>query len=263
MTYTKTKQDTMFESARGSSILLFYGGSLSDNEKKVAAEFTKQYGITIKYETMGWAEYNAKIAQRVAAGNPPDSAVMTDASALNFMYGNIAQPLNKYMDTADPYWNWNPSILKQYSIGDKIYAVPDYGISTFFIYYNKTLFQENGIEDPYKLYQQGKWDFAKFRETAKKATLYEKDNTTVKCYGFATWYRELFVLANGGNIIAPDGKGRYVSAVDTPNALAGDVYKRQAPRFSTIITSHIRLQWNKSDEMSKVTRGIPRELILL
>lgn len=221
MTYTKTKQDTMFESARGSSILLFYGGSLSDNEKKVAAEFTKQYGITIKYETMGWAEYNAKIAQRVAAGNPPDSAVMTDASALNFMYGNIAQPLNKYMDTADPYWNWNPSILKQYSIGDKIYAVPDYGISTFFIYYNKTLFQENGIEDPYKLYQQGKWDFAKFRETAKKATLYEKDNTTVKCYGFATWYRELFVLANGGNIIAPDGKGRYVSAVDTPNALAG------------------------------------------
>lgn len=146
---------------------------------------------------------------------------MTDASALNFMYGNIAQPLNKYMDTADPYWNWNPSILKQYSIGDKIYAVPDYGISTFFIYYNKTLFQENGIEDPYKLYQQGKWDFAKFRETAKKATLYEKDNTTVKCYGFATWYRELFVLANGGNIIAPDGKGRYVSAVDTPNALAG------------------------------------------
>lgn len=71
MTYTKTKQDTMFESARGSSILLFYGGSLSDNEKKVAAEFTKQYGITIKYETMGWAEYNAKIAQRVAAAIRP------------------------------------------------------------------------------------------------------------------------------------------------------------------------------------------------
>ena len=74
-----------------------------------------------------------KLLAAIAAGNPPDSAVMTDASALNFMYGNIAQPLNKYMDTADPYWNWNPSILKQYSIGDTIYAVPDYGISTFFM----------------------------------------------------------------------------------------------------------------------------------
>lgn len=221
LTYTKTKQDEMLESARGSSILVFYSGTLSDKEKKVRDEFKAQYGIDVKYEVMGWAEYNAKIAQRVAAGNPPDVATMTDASALNFMYGNIAQPLNKYMDPNDKYLNWNKSLLDLYSVDGNIYAIPDYAISTFFIYYNKTLFEEQGIEDPYKLYQEGKWDFAKFRETAKKATLYEKDNTTVKCLGFATWYRELFVLANGGNIISPDGKGRYVSTVDSPATLAG------------------------------------------
>lgn len=219
MEYVATKQDKMFESARGSTMLMYYGGTLTDDDKKVAAEFKKQYGITIKYEVMGWAEFNAKIAQRVAAGNPCDTGTMTDASALNFMYGNIAQPLNKYMDLNDAYWDKNS--LKEFSIGSKIYGVPTYGVSTFFIYYNKTLFQEQGIPDPYKLYQQGKWTFSKFREIAKKATLYEKDKVTVKCYGFATWYRELFVLANGGNIIAPDGKGRYTSTVTTPNALAG------------------------------------------
>ncbi len=221
LSYTKTKQDEMFESARGSSILMFYSGSLSDKEKKVADQFKAQYGIDIKYEVMGWAEYNAKIAQRVAAGNPPDIASITDSSALNFMYGNITQPLNKYMDPKDPYLNWNPTLLDLYSVDGNVYGIPDYWISTFFIYYNKTLFEEQGIEDPYELYKKGKWDFAKFREIAKKATLYEKDNTTVKCLGFATWYRELFVLANGGNIISPDGKGRYISTVDSPATLAG------------------------------------------
>jgi len=214
-----TTQEKIFESAKGSTILMFYGGTLSDSEKKVAEEFKARYNISIKYEVMGWAEYNTKIAQRVAAGNPPDTAVMTDATALRFMYGNIAQPLNKYINNSDKIWDFNA--IKDYSIGSNMYGLPIKDVNVFFIYYNKTMFDEMGKKDPYKYYTEGNWNFTTFRNVAKEMTQYNADKTTIKCYGFATWYRELFVLANGGNIISQTSDGRYASTINTPNAIEG------------------------------------------
>jgi len=215
----KTTQEKAFESAKGSSILMFYDGNISDNDKKIADEFKERYGISIKYEVMGWAEYNSKIAQRVASGNPPDTAVMTDATALRFMYGGIAQPLNKYINTADKIWDFEA--VKDYSIGKNIYGLPIKDINTFFIYYNKTMFDELGKKEPYKYYTEGTWTFDTFRKVAKEMTQYAADKTTVTCYGFASWYKELFVLAAGGNIISQTADGRYASSIGTPNAIAG------------------------------------------
>ena len=215
-----TAQEKLFESARGTTITHIVEGEPNDYTKTILAELEQRYGIKVKFMKMGYSEYTSKIAQMVATGSPPDTAVMTDALALNYIYANIAQPLNDYMDLEDKYWD--KDILAQFTVDGKIYGVNTGDVDTFFIYYNKTLFEENNIEDPYTLYKNGEWTFDKLREIAKKATLYEDDNKTVKCHGFATWYREVFVLANGGNIIGLNtDTGMYESVVSDKKTVTG------------------------------------------
>ena len=45
------------------------------------------------------------------------------------------------------------------------------GIIRSFVYYNKDLFDELSLPDPYELYKNGEWTYEKLREIAQKATV--------------------------------------------------------------------------------------------
>lgn len=216
-----TEQEKMFESIKGSVITKV--GSLdemNDYDRSVTLEFAERYDITFEWIPMGYNEYVQKLPQMVAAGNPPDTAVMTDATSLSFMYNNLAQPLNDYIVEDDKYWD--KDVLNSFSINGKYYGVNTGEIDTFFVYYNKTLFEELGLEDPYELYENGKWTNEKLREIAKEATQYESDKTTVSCYGLGTHAKDVFVLANGGNFINYDSdKQTYVSGITSAATIGG------------------------------------------
>ncbi len=197
-----TNQEKMLEKANGTVMRKIGEGdyeNYSEYDLQSEMEFMERYGIEIEYIPMGYSEYVSKLPQMVAAGNPPDYALMTDATALSFMYGNCATPLNQYLDLNDEAWD--ESYMELFSIDGNYYGLNTTDTNTFYVYYNKTLFEELGLEDPYNLYENGKWTFDKLRELAKKATVYESDNTTVSCYGIGTHYKEVFALAFGGNII--------------------------------------------------------------
>ncbi len=219
--WEETNQEKMFAEANG-SIITKVGNmdDMNEYDRQVTLEFMDKYNIDIEWIPMGYNEYVSKLPQMVASGNPPDTAVMTDATALSFMYGNIAQPINQYLDMEDKYWDMG--VLNNFKIGENYYAVNTAEIDTFFVYYNKTLFEELGLEDPYTLYKNDKWTFEKLRELAKKSTVYESDNTTVATYGIGTHYKEVFALAYGGNIIDYDESSKsYVSKLSSANTIAG------------------------------------------
>lgn len=217
----ETEQEKVFEAIKGTTMTKVGSeDDLGEYEKQVSQEFCDKYDITIEWVPMGYTEYVTKLPQMVAAGNPPDTGVMTDATALSFIYGNIAMPLNEYLDLDDEYWDMD--VLNAFKVNGNYYAVNTAEIDTFFVYYNKTLFEEQALEDPYELYENGQWTWDKLRELAKKATLYESDNTTVKTYGIGTHYKEVFVLANGGNIVDLDDSGtKYISKLTSANTIAG------------------------------------------
>ncbi len=221
-----TEQDEMFKSIAGTSITKIGSPSeLSDYEKQVVNEFMERYDVTINWVPMTYNEYTESLPQLVASGNAPDTAVMTDATSLSFMYQGLCMPINEYLDLDDPYWDMD--VLEAYSMDGNYYAVNTGEIDTFFVYYNKTLFQELGLEDPYTLYQNGQWTYDKMREIAKAATIYEEDNTTVKTYGIGTHAYEVFILGNGGNYLTYDEtQGTYVSNLKDAATVAGLNYLR-------------------------------------
>ena len=74
-------------------------------EPQIIAEYEAKYGVKVEQKVMGWASFQSQLASMVQAGNPPDVASMTAAPSLNWCYGNLAQPLNKYLDLKSPTWN--------------------------------------------------------------------------------------------------------------------------------------------------------------
>lgn len=216
-----TEQEKMFESIKGTSITKIGSpNELSEYEQQIVQEFMDRYDVTINWIPMTYNEYTEKLPQMVASGNAPDTAVMTDATSLSFMYQNLCMPLNDYLDLDDPYWDMDT--LNAYQMNGNYYAVNTGEIDTFFVYYNKTLFEELHLDDPYTLYQNGEWTYEKMRELAKKATIYEADNTTVKTYGIGTHAREVFILGNGGNFFEYDeAQGTYVSTLKSAATIAG------------------------------------------
>ncbi len=221
MEFDETAQSKLLESAKGTTIRKVGNlDDMSDYDYQAFLEFSAMYEIETEWINMGYTEYTTKLPQMVAAGNPPDTAVVTDATALSFMYGNLLMPINDYITLEDPYWD--KDVLEAFSIDGNYYAVNTGEVDTFLVYYNKTLFEELGIEDPYDLYKDGKWTFDKLRELAKKATTYESDKTTVSCYGIGTHYLEVFALAFGGNIIDYNsGTSMYESSLKSAATVAG------------------------------------------
>ena len=115
-------------------------------EPQIIAEYEAKYGVKVEQKVMGWASFQSQLASMVQAGNPPDVASMTDATSLNWCYGNLAQPLNKYLDLKSPTWNLDD--MSQFKIGTNYYGIPLYEYNGFMIYYNKALFKAQKQPDP-------------------------------------------------------------------------------------------------------------------
>ncbi len=216
-----TEQDEMFKSIAGTTITKIGSpADLNDYEKQIVQEFMDRYDVKINWLPMTYNEYTSKLPQLVATGNAPDTAVMTDATSLAFMYQGLCMPIDEYLDLDDPIWDQD--VLDAYSMNGHYYAVNTGEIDTFFIYYNKDLFDELGLPDPYELYENGEWTYDKLREIAQKATVYDEDNTTVKTYGIGTHAYEVFVLANGGKFIDWDESQKtYVSTLKNKETITG------------------------------------------
>lgn len=128
-----TEQDEMFRSISGTTITKIGNpADLNDYELQIVQEFMDRYNVKINWIPMTYDEYVTKLPQLVATGNAPDTAVMTDATSLAFMYQGLCAPIDEYLDLDDPYWD--PDVLEAYKMNGHYYAVNTNEIETFFVY---------------------------------------------------------------------------------------------------------------------------------
>ncbi|MCK4513995.1 MAG: extracellular solute-binding protein, partial [Spirochaetaceae bacterium] len=83
------------------------------------------------------------------------------------------------------------------------------GWTTNLLFYNKTLFQEMGVEDPAVQYANGRWDKSAFFETARALTSDSDGDGINDTFGYelGTWFANMdfFIGANGlDSIYDPD-----------------------------------------------------------
>lgn len=129
--------------------------------------------VTVKFETIPAADYTQKLTFQLAGGNPPDLGWMMEDAAPTFEAAGVLMDLGPTLQKAEGYdfADFSPAAMGLWQNGDSVYGVP-FSTSPFMIYFNKSLFDEAGLEDPLQLAAKGEWNMDKFQEAAK--TLKEK-----------------------------------------------------------------------------------------
>ncbi|MCU6708369.1 ABC transporter substrate-binding protein [Paenibacillus sp. J5C_2022] len=177
------------------------------------AEFNKQYPhITVEpvYQG-GYPDLHKKLQAAVAAKDVP-AVTNVEVSALpNFADGGVFTDLTPYIkrdgvDTND----FSQGMLGAYSYNGKQYGLPLI-VSTSVFVYNKTLFDELGVQPP------AKWD--EIEAFNEKVTVREGGATTRYAFsvpGWDTWYYDPWISNGGGSILNEDMSA---TTLDQPESL--------------------------------------------
>ena len=96
------------------------------------------------------------LANRINGGDPVDMFDYQWDSVPNGVEKGQYEYLDSYIDLSDPIWDGMKDLIEKYKYKGHYYVVP-YSVSDYIaITYSRTLIEEEGLTDPYKLYQEGK-----------------------------------------------------------------------------------------------------------
>lgn len=142
--------------------------------KAMISAFQKKYGCKITTKTLVFNDYNKQVTQQMSSGDPFDICYMHGSmfpqGPISGIYADLTEAMTQ-VDTGD----LNADFTSYYKYNGKQYAVLHNGSAyPYVFYYNKLMFEENGLEDPLKLYNAGKWTWDKIFEMGKEVT--DKDN---------------------------------------------------------------------------------------
>lgn len=169
--------------------------------KEILAGFTEKTGIKTELSVIKWDEYWTMLEAGAQGGSLPDVFWMHSNESERYMSNDMLLDLTDKIaesDAIDPA-NYPEDIWGLYTYNDKYYAVPK-DVDTIALWYNKTMFDEAGLD-----YPTTDWTWDDMFEAAKKLT--KEDGSQ---YGLAirsdnnqAGYYNL-VYDNGGYIISDD-----------------------------------------------------------
>lgn len=165
--------------------------------------------------------YEDKINAAVSSNDAPDVMDMDGPFVANYAATGILQPLDAYI--SEEFKNgFVDSIIQQGTYDGKLYALGAME-SSVALFYNKKIFEEEGIEVPTSLEEAWTWD--EFYQVAKQLTTEDRYGVDLNMdEGVGEWLTymgSVFVWSNGGRLIAEDGSAAegYVNGPETVEAL--------------------------------------------
>ncbi|MFP3465831.1 ABC transporter substrate-binding protein [Leifsonia sp. SIMBA_070] len=142
-------------SASGSTITYWASnqGTSLDNDKQVLTpvldEFTKESGVKVKLEVIGWNDLQTRIQTAVTSGQGPDVLNIGNTWAASLQATGAFLPFDdtnmKAIGGSDKFV---PTALKTGGAeGKPVTSVPLYGLA-YGLYYNKKMFSDAGVQPP-------------------------------------------------------------------------------------------------------------------
>ena len=192
--------------------------SANSEEKYTNVSMFEDKGGKINYISCGASanKYN-KLSELILANTPPD--IFPYEQKMTFPVGVIKeryQPVDSVVDFNTPLWSDVKDAADQFSLNGKHYVAPISFGALSIMTYDVNVIEEEGLDDPYELYQEGKWDWNTFYDIMKQYKENAKDGE--ERYGINGWYHAFIFQSTGQTIISKDEKsGKYINNIKNPD----------------------------------------------
>jgi len=193
----------------------------TDTEKKIVAYFEATHPhIQVDLLVMPYNTYNQTMEIMLASGTEPDVFRVDMWVLPSYVKFRAFAPLNDSIDL-DP--TFDRQDFFQQAIDEMTFDGKIYGLPVLFggrvIYYNKNLFRQANLPDPYEQFQRGQWTYDNFVTAAKALTKFDRSTGLATQFGCVLDPEDIwsFVWGHGGDILTPSGK----VMIDTPATIEG------------------------------------------
>lgn len=190
-----------------------------DVEREMIADFNKKNpDVFVKLFVVPNNAYGQKMVMMLASRTAPD---VMRIDMYNFPKLAVRDYFLDLTELAknDPTYkesDFFPTAIAESKLTGKLQGMNVLG-GGHTMYYNKSLFNAAGLEDPYILSQKGEWTYDRFLEAAKKITKFENGRPLRYGYLVPGWPGPVpYVWGFGGDFLSPDKKK---SLIDSPQTI--------------------------------------------
>ncbi|MGN0695247.1 MAG: ABC transporter substrate-binding protein [Oscillospiraceae bacterium] len=182
------------------------------NTKPVSVElFEKKYGGVIEYYPTTWAGQYDDLSTMILSGEGIDFFPAAEAVP-KCMLSGMTQSYDEYIDWSDPLWQSVADLNDMFAVGGKHYLMACQATEGYVVYYNRKTIEENGLDDPKELYENGEWTLDKFKEM-----LLEYVDNDEGMYGLDGWFNATPLYLASGVPSVSLSDGRVVSNISDPS----------------------------------------------
>ncbi|MCQ6559014.1 ABC transporter substrate-binding protein [Paenibacillus mendelii] len=183
-------------------------------------EAEEKFNVKIVYEKVPWGESINMVTNAALSGESVADIVPLDLYfAIPAINQGLFMPVDDFFDFEDPKW---PAGMKKHGmVNGKMYGFTTSISNASGIYYNKTLFEREGLPDPHDLVAQDNWNWETFLDIAKKATKDTDGDGVIDQWGVTNTAPNLVrILIHSNDAAFIEQKdGKSVFAYDNPNLL--------------------------------------------
>lgn len=168
--------------------------------------------VFVNVKVSSYADRYTSLSKFVQSDDSPDCFPFEICNYPYSVYQNLFQPLDGIIDFTTDDWADYKEAIDKFNWGGKNYCPIMSLIPTSFLWYRKSTVEEAGLDDPWELYESGKWTWETFLTMARKFS--DPDNGKYVLDGYHP--ENNFVCTTGTPLIALEG-GKLVSHLNDAN----------------------------------------------
>lgn len=187
-------------------------GGTPGGDRQVARreEMEQKYNFTFEYVNIPWDQTVETYSSSVMAGDPfAEIATLEDNWVIGLANSGFCTELDPLFDFNQDKWDQMAKTLS--TVNGKTYGMgTGYWWPRGMFFYNKNIFEREGLENPYELMKKGEWTWEKMEELARKATKDTDNDGVMDQWGLAGIDMDIaMVVANGAELASiVDGQAK-------------------------------------------------------
>jgi ABC-type glycerol-3-phosphate transport system substrate-binding protein len=214
------------------------------SSKSVSLElFETKYGGKIKWYPTTWDNRYNDLSTYVLGGEGIDFFPGDDTANLpKGVVSGMFQPIDDYVDFDSPLWQNTKSAMEIYNFNGKHYEMVTNVTAEQVVIYSRKTIEENGLDDPYELWKEGKWNWDTF-----EGMLVDYCDEDAECYGLDGFWAEKALFLSAGVPCVSTKDGELVCNINDPTVEKAMNYQYELFQKGLVINRE-QFSWNQQPQ---------------